>query len=949
VGTVLYAGGTGASGTRQLSGGGGGGAGSLGAGNAASGITGGAARANNGGAGGNGSNANSANGLNGSVYGAGGGGATRSGVPGSGAPGLVIVSWSCSVSLTSAIGTDAQTICVNAPIIPITYQFSGVTGATVSGLPTGVSSSYNTTTNVLTISGTPVVFGTFNYAVAPVGGCTGTTASGSITVANPTVSTGAPLSAICQGGTSSSLGGSVSGGATGGVWSDGGVGGSFSPAATNLNATYTPPAAFTGTVTLTLTSTGGGCASVSASKTLTVNPAPSASISYAGSPYCSSVASATCTLVGTTGGVFSVAPAGITINSSSGSFSPASSIPGTYTVTYSITASGCNFSTSTSVVVKAVPQTGCTAAGIINCSNSSSVLSAGATASTGNTITGYSWSPGGATTATISVTNGSPYTVTVTQSNGCAATCSISAVVDTCKPTVSIASSGGSCSGTATSLVTTATVCPGNSLSYSWNTGATTSSLTTSTAGTYTVTVSQNINGCTASASSSVSAASTPIVVTASASPIACNGGTSTVLVSASGGTPAYTGTGSFTVNAGTYTYVVTDATGCTGSTSITVSQPAVLTATAAISSPIVCFGGAAVVTVNASGGTAPYSGTGPLSVSAGTAAYTVTDARGCTATTGSLTITQPSQLLITVTTTPTNCGSFIGTASASASGGVSPYTYSWSNGQSGQNATNLGGGTYIVTVTDAIGCSATASALIGVNGGSPIGITGPIIGPPGACLKSFVTYSVDPVSGASGYTWTLPFGASGTSSSNAISVYFDSTYAGGSICVTPSNPCVQGNTVCINVPAITTKPAQPGTVTVVGNICGPDTLTVSVSPVAFTTNYVWSVSGTQAVIVGGQGTTSARIAIPAGFTNTQLGIQAFNCLGSSAIKYQTLVGKPVINTGLTGPTILCPNTTQSYSVGVALGATSYSWSITGDAIIQSSNNNNCVVQTGAG
>jgi hypothetical protein len=88
-------------------------------------------------------------------------------------------------TLSSASGTDNQTVCKNTPITNITYNTKGATGASFSGLPTGVSGSW--TNNIITISGTPSVSGTFNYVVTLTGGCGSVTSSGAITV-NPTVS-----------------------------------------------------------------------------------------------------------------------------------------------------------------------------------------------------------------------------------------------------------------------------------------------------------------------------------------------------------------------------------------------------------------------------------------------------------------------------------------------------------------------------------------------------------------------------------------------------------------------------------------------------------------------------------------------------------------------------------------------------------------------------------------
>ncbi len=72
------------------------------------------------------------------------------------------------------------------------------------------------------------------------------------------------------------------------------------------------------------------------------------------------------------------------------------------------------------------------------------------------------------------------------------------------------------------------------------------------------------------------------LVASSSATAILCKGGSSIITVSAIGGTGAYTGTGNFTVPAGTYSYVVTDVNGCSASTAVIVSEPALLVASIA-------------------------------------------------------------------------------------------------------------------------------------------------------------------------------------------------------------------------------------------------------------------------------------------------------------------------------------------------------------------------------
>ena len=101
--------------------------------------------------------------------------------------GTITVTPNNTVSLTSAAGTDAQTVCINTAITNITYATTGATGATVTGLPAGVTGAW--LANVVTISGTPTASGPFTYTVTLTGGCGVITTTGTITVTpNNTVS-----------------------------------------------------------------------------------------------------------------------------------------------------------------------------------------------------------------------------------------------------------------------------------------------------------------------------------------------------------------------------------------------------------------------------------------------------------------------------------------------------------------------------------------------------------------------------------------------------------------------------------------------------------------------------------------------------------------------------------------------------------------------------------------
>ena len=223
----------------------------------------------------------------------------------------------------------------------------------------------------------------------------------------------------------------------------------------------------------------------------------------------------------------------------------------------------------------------------------------------------------------------------------------------------------------------------------------------TVSAGTHSYTVT-DANGCTATTSITVSE---PTLVTASSSAtgILCNGGSATVTVSGNGGTGPYTGTGSFSVVAGTYSYSVTDANGCSASTSISVTQPAVLSASIS-STPILCNGGTSVITVSASGGTGPFVGTGNYTVTAGSHSYTVTDANGCTTST-STTITEPTALIASSSATSISCFGGTATVTVSATGGTTPY--------SGIGNFTVSAGTHTYTVTDVNGCTSNTTIIV--------------------------------------------------------------------------------------------------------------------------------------------------------------------------------------------------------------------------------------------
>lgn len=115
--------------------------------------------------------------------------------------GNITVNGNNTITLTSAAGTNSQTICRNSPITSITYATTAATGASISwspSTPTGITGSWSA--DVYTISGTPTVAGTFNYTITTTGGCgTAVVATGSLTVNSlPTVTGVSTVATTCS-------------------------------------------------------------------------------------------------------------------------------------------------------------------------------------------------------------------------------------------------------------------------------------------------------------------------------------------------------------------------------------------------------------------------------------------------------------------------------------------------------------------------------------------------------------------------------------------------------------------------------------------------------------------------------------------------------------------------------------------------------------------------------
>lgn len=353
----------------------------------------------------------------------------------------------------------------------------------------------------------------------------------------------------------------------------------------------------------------------------------------------------------------------------------------------------------------------------------------------------YSWLPFPGNTDSIFGLDGGSYTVEVTDANGCS---QIEPYTIVSPPdwTGSFLGDDPLCFGGTDGQITSTGVSGGTPpYTFSWTgTAQTTENISGLSAGTYTLTVTDSI-GCSHTFPSVVLGEPTPISITETHNDVSCNGDVDgSIDVSVSGGTGGYTylwmpggSTGQDTANLapGIYEVFVTDAAGCQDSLTVQILEPAVLVASATTTDATcsgLCDGTA---TINAVGGTIPYtftwspnSNVGPTSVSlcAGSYSVIVSDANGCQDTT-SFTI-DDNQLQVSVNTTDVSCNGYCdGTATAVVTGNHPPFTYDWQpTGGTGTSESALCGGNYTLTVTDNNGCVQVVNFTI--NEPTPISIS---------------------------------------------------------------------------------------------------------------------------------------------------------------------------------------------------------------------------------
>ncbi len=629
------------------------------------------------------------------------------------------------------------------------------------------------------------------------------------------------------------------------------------------------------------------------------------------------------------------------------------------TQTYIVTltdSKGCQATDNVVVTVQSKPTVAVTANSTI-CVNVAVPLDVTVTGGTG-TMT-YAWSPGtGLSAANVKNPTATPlatttYTVTATDANGCSNTGAVTITVNT-RPTANAGPDVTICEGLTTTLGASATggVTP---YTYSWVANATLSAtnvanpvanpiVTTS----YTVIVA-DANGCTTSDAVIVHVNPKPNV-NAGADVSICNQSSTVLAAGGNAGTPGYTylwspgatlsGTTTATVTATptsttTYNVTLTDSEGCTATDNIVVTiQPKPTVAVTANST--ICVNVAVPLDVTVTGGTGSMTyawspGTGlsaanvknPTATPLATTTYTVTatDANGCS-NTGAVTITVNTRPTANAGPDVTICEGLTTTLGASATGGVTPYTYSWVANAT-LSATNVANPvanpivttSYTVIVADANGCTTSDAVIVhvnpkpNVNAGADVSI----------CNQSSTVLAAGGNAGTPGYTYLWSPGATLSGTTTATVTATPTATTTYNVTLTDSEGCTATDNIVVTIQPKPTVTATPNT-TICVNATVPLDVTVTGGTGSMT--YAWSpATGLSAANVKNPTATPTATTT---YTVTATDVNGCSNTGTVTI---TVNPRPTVNAG--SDVTICAQTATTLAANATGGTApySYSWS----------------------
>ena len=420
---------------------------------------------------------------------------------------------------------------------------------------------------------------------------------------------------------------------------------------------------------------------------------------------------------------------------------------GTYTVVVS-DANGCTATLTESLtdidaIVLAVSGTG------VNCfGGSDGTIDLQVAGGTG--IYNFSWAgPNGYNSALEDPANvpAGDFTVVVTDDAGCQANTGIALTQPPSALEVAISPTANICFGAANGMATASAIGGTPPYQYNWSSGHNAATATGLSAGVFEITVT-DASGCKEMKQVKI-VQQGPLTLTLAQSAATCHDGSdgsATVVSILEGATPVpvtdvsiiwnwqgQTTPTALNLTAGeTYAVTITNSLGCTAVEDITIGNPAPVEVHILATEDVKCSGGSdGSATVSGTGGTQPYTYLWSLDAGGQTTAtatelplgaftVTITDAGGCMAT-GYLSLGEPAAIQVSFSNKKVQCfGGAGGESTAFPEGGTPPYNLSWSDGQTGAQATHLPPGTITLLVTDANGCEQNFSTEI-LQPGAPV------------------------------------------------------------------------------------------------------------------------------------------------------------------------------------------------------------------------------------
>ncbi|MFK7807210.1 MAG: T9SS type A sorting domain-containing protein [Saprospiraceae bacterium] len=347
----------------------------------------------------------------------------------------------------------------------------------------------------------------------------------------------------------------------------------------------------------------------------------------------------------------------------------------------------------------------------------------------------YEWS-NGANTANIDGLTAGTYTCMVTDANGCIISSSAIVVPQPTQGLMLTDSeiSNSSCSMEASGNISITIGGGTMPYSYNWSNGGSGSALSDLPAGEYTCTIT-DFNNCNFVVGPLLISAPTMMsVASQNTGNASCSEG-GFIEIEIDGGTAPYSYAWNsgmntqniFNIGAGEYICTVTDAEGCTFTTTPIVigTDGTDLNWVSTERQTIACFGGDdGTIDITIAGTATPFTyawnngaDTEDLeNLSPGLYSCTITDTEGCSITLSNIALTGPAEALSETDPSSSNPSCFgltDGSILIGISGGVTPYEYMWNNGNDNNNIlTNIGAGDYNCTITDANGCTFVSSTI---------------------------------------------------------------------------------------------------------------------------------------------------------------------------------------------------------------------------------------------